>query len=461
MRKPKSVAVIGSGVAGLSAAWRLSETAEVTLFEAEPRLGGHAHTVDIKTPGGRAAVDAGFIVFNPKSYPNFVAMLAHLDIPDAPADMSFAVSMNEGAFEYAGKALSSVFATRRNLASPRFARMLFDVWRFHREARAAYAAGAARTETIGEFVQRRGYGRLFIDAYLVPMAAAIWSTPALRVLDHPFEAFARFYLNHGLLQILNLPQWKTVAGGSRSYVDALAHRVRERPGSSIRLNTQVRAVRRSGDGATVVTHGGEERFDAVLFATHANTSLRLLEAPDSREREILSAFEYAPNRGVLHADPSLMPKRKSAWAAWNYLTGARGDEASPVSVSYWMNALQPLTTTSDVFVTLNPLREPDPETVYAEFDYDHPMLTAAAVSAQERIWTIQGRGGVWHAGAHLGSGFHEDGLQAGLAAAEAMGAPKRPWSVENESGRVHLGPAGSWSLLDPSEDALASEQVGK
>lgn len=460
LRKPKSVAVIGSGVSGLCAAWRLSETAEVTLFEAEPRLGGHAHTVDIDTPGGRTAVDAGFIVFNPQNYPNFVAMLAHLGVADAPADMSFAVSMDEGAFEYAGKTLSSVFATKRNLASPRYARMLFEIWRFHREARAAYRSGASRMQTMGEFVESRGYGRLFRDAYLIPMAAAIWSTPAVRVLDHPFEAFARFYLNHGLLQILNMPPWRTVAGGSRSYVDALARRIRERPGCEIRMDAPVLRVRRDDHGPKVVTASGEERFDAVLLATHANTSLRLLEAPDAREREILDAFEYAPNRGVLHADPALMPRRKSAWAAWNYLTGANGSDA-PVSVSYWMNALQPLMTPSDVFVTLNPLREPDPGTVYAEFDYDHPMLTAASVSAQERIWSIQGRGGVWHAGAHLGSGFHEDGLQAGLAAAEAMGAPKRPWSVANECGRVHLGPAGSWSLLDPSEDALASARVGE
>ncbi|MEO1310683.1 MAG: FAD-dependent oxidoreductase [Pseudomonadota bacterium] len=455
--KTKSIAVVGAGVAGLSAAWRLSETADVTLFEADPRLGGHAHTVVAETPGGATPVDVGFIVFNPPAYPNFTAMLDHLGVADAPADMSFGVSMRGGAFEYAGKTLSSVFATRANIASPKYLRMLTEVARFHREARKVHGDGSARGMTLGEFVSLRRYGRLFREAYLVPMAAAIWSTPAARVLDHPFEAFARFYLNHGLLQVLNLPQWRTVRGGSTTYVEALRERISS-AGGEFRSGAPVRAVRRTEEGCVVATEAGEEAFDQVLIATHADAGLRLLDQLDARERDILGAFEYAPNRAVLHSDAALMPKRREAWAAWSYIRGDETDEAA-VSVSYWMNALQPLQTQTDVFVSLNPLTEPDPALVYGEYDYDHPMLTTAAVRAQERIWSIQGQGGVWHAGAHLGSGFHEDGLQAGLAAAEAMGAPKRPWTVENESGRIHLGPAGSWALLDAARGASAEERV--
>jgi len=442
---PARVAVVGSGVAGLAAAWRLSERFATTLYEAAPRLGGHANTIDLEAPDGRVPVDAGFIVFNPPSYPNLVALFEHLGVATADADMSFAVSLAGGRFEYAGKSLRSVFATPSNLASPKFARMLVDIVRFHRDARAAYASDLDEAETLGDFARRRRYGRLFREAYLVPMAAAIWSTPASRVLDHPFAAFVRFYLNHGLLQVLNMPRWRTVRDGSRNYVEALRQRIEARPGCGIRLASPVEEIRRDGAGVLVRARGGEpERYDRVLVATHADVGLSMLADADPEERRILGSFEYAANRAVLHRDPALAPRSRAAWAAWNYMKAAEGDDA-PVSVTYWMNALQPLRTKTDVFVSLNPLTEPGPALVDAEIDYDHPMMTVGAIRAQEEIWRVQGRGGVWWAGAHLGSGFHEDGLQAGLAAAEAMGAAARPWTVENPSGRVRLGPDGTWA----------------
>lgn len=428
--KPNKVAVIGSGVSGLSAAWLLASSCEVVVYEKDSRLGGHSNTIDVALSGGVQPVDTGFIVFNEPSYPNFTALLDHLGVAHEESCMSFGVSMNDGALEYSGQTLSSVFARRSSAASPTFWKMLTDIPRFHRDARETLRAGFCEHASLGEFVAHGRYGRGFREHFLKPMAAAIWSTPQMKVLDYPAFSFLRFFENHGLLQVLNLPEWRTVSGGSRSYVVELAKAFSE----NVRLSRAAVRVERSDRKVRVTDASGDtDSFDAVILATHADAARETVADLDSQEREILSAFKYQENNAVLHMDAAHMPKRNRAWSSWNYI----GDE-NEGAVTYWMNRLQNLPCREDIFVTLNPAREIDPTLQIADFAYDHPIFDVATERAQADIWDVQGRGGVWYAGAHLGHGFHEDGLQAGLAVAEAIGGVKRPWSVENSSARLKL-----------------------
>jgi len=434
------IAVIGAGVSGLSAAWLLSQAHDVVLYETDERLGGHANTVSVETDDGGADVDAGFIVFNKPNYPNFTALLNLIGAPIEESCMSFGVSIDGGAIEYSGQTLSSVFANRRSAVSPAHWAMLLDIVRFHREARRALDGGVDDDRALGDFLDRHRFSRAFRARFLEPFAAAIWSTPTARILDYPAASFFKFFSNHGLLQVLNMPIWSTVRGGAQTYVRKLAATIGEK-----RTLTPVASVRRAADGVVVVDAAGhEDRFDQVVIGTHADAALAMLDAPSAREREILGAFRYQPNRAVLHTDPGLMPTRPRAWSSWNYMGGADGEGAS---VSYWMNRLQNLETATQFFVTLNPCRDIPPDRVVAEFDYSHPVFDLDAGRAQKNIWSIQnapneaGHGGVWYCGAHFGQGFHEDGLQAGLAVAEAIGGVRRPWRVENESARISLGPA--------------------
>ena len=429
----RSIAVIGSGISGLSAAWLLHPGHDVQVFEAAPRIGGHSNTL---TVAGHA-VDTGFIVYNEPAYPNLTALFAHLGVPTCATDMGFAVSLDGGRLEYAGGDLGGLFAQRRNLASPRFWRMLADLVRFYRRAPRdlpGLTSGALAGLTLGEYLDRLGAGAGFRDDHLYPMAAAIWSTPVALVPDQPAAAFIRFCQNHGLLTLGTRPVWRTVEGGSRAYVERLAAPLQGR----IHTATPVRAVRRTAQGAEVVTDGGATRFDDVVIATHADTALALLADADAEERRVLGAFGYRPNLAVLHSDPALMPRRRRVWSAWNYATNGGGDALS-LSVTYWMNALQGwLPDDLPLFVTLNPLIEPDPAKVHARIAYDHPVFDMATDRAQTEIWDLQGRRRTWFCGAHCGAGFHEDGLQAGLAVAEAIGSRKRPWQVADESGRIRL-----------------------
>ncbi|MEM9168450.1 MAG: FAD-dependent oxidoreductase [Pseudomonadota bacterium] len=427
------IAVVGSGVSGLTAAWLLSKAYEVVVYEADARLGGHANTVDVPTAGGATPVDAGFIVYNDANYPNLTALFAELGVATEESCMSFAASMRGGSMEYCGRTLSSVFASRRNLLSPRFYGMLVDIVRFHKAARAAVASGSGAEIALRDFVKREGLGRAFARDFLEPMAAAIWSTPSADILDFPADAFFRFFANHGLLQVLDMPVWRTVSGGSRRYVEKIAAPF----AGAARLSTPVARIDRGPDGACVVdAKGGRDRFDAVVLATHADMALALLDEPSAQEEDVLGAFRYQTNEAVMHFDANLMPRRRRAWASWNYIGADRPDGGA--SVSYWMNRLQNLTCAEDVFVTLNPVREVREDAVVARFVYDHPMYDLDADAAQDRLWSLQGGGGVWYCGAHFGAGFHEDGAQAGLAVAEALGAVRRPWTVANESGRIRL-----------------------
>ena len=427
------LAVIGSGVAGLACAWLLDGAHDVTLYEAEPRLGGHAHTVDAAGPNGPVPVDTGFIVYNEANYPNLTALFAHLGVSTQMAQMSFGVSLDDGALEYGSAHPLAVLAQPANLMRPRFWSMLYDLVRFYREAPQALAALERQPETLGELLDRGGYGRAFQDDHLLPQVGAIWSSSADQARDYPAEALIRFFDNHGLLKLANRPQWRSVAGGSRSYVN----RLRAAFGGRVRRGSAVVEVRRTAEGVRVTDALGEQaRYDQVVIATHADAAFRMLAEPSAPEREVLGAFGYSRNTAVLHTDPSQMPRRKAAWSAWNHI--GRRDDPGRFCVTYWMNELQALPKGQDYFVTLNPCAPPAPQTVLGEYVYDHPLFDAATLPAQRRLWSLQGQGGVWFCGAYFGAGFHEDGLQSGLAVAEQLGGVRRPWTVEGESGRIHL-----------------------
>ncbi|WBO23826.1 NAD(P)/FAD-dependent oxidoreductase [Sphingomonas abietis] len=423
------IAVVGSGISGLSAAWLLSQRHRVTLFEADGRIGGHSHTVI----AGETPVDTGFIVYNEQTYPNLTALFRHLDVPTKPAEMSFAVSLDRGRLEYAGTDLGGLFAQRRNLASPRFWSMLRDLERFYR--RAPQDLPGMGSLGLGAYLDRIGCGAAFRDDHLYPMAAAIWSTPVGDIPDYPAAAFVRFCENHGLLKLGRRPAWRTVDGGSREYVARLTRSFADR----ISAGRPVRHIRRSAAGVEVDGGDGIRRFDHVVIATHADQALAMLDDADAHERAILGAFGYRRNEAVLHADPSLMPKRRRVWSSWNY--ASEGGEAAPaLSVTYWMNRLQGLPDDQPLFVTLNPIRPPDPALVHRRDAYDHPVFDAAAGAAQARLWSLQGTRNSWFCGAYFGAGFHEDGLQAGLAVAEQLGGVRRPWIVAGESDRIQITP---------------------
>ena len=440
------LAVIGAGITGLGAAWLLGQKHEVVLFEAEPRLGGHSNTVTVAAPEGPIPIDTGFIVYNTACYPNLIALFDRLDVKTAETSMSFAVSMDGGRYEYCGSGLGGLIGQAGNVASPAHWRMIGEIFRFFREASAVRASALSLDVTLGDWLAERRYSERFIHAHIVPMAAAIWSTPADEVLGFPFASFARFFENHGLLQAFNRPAWRTVIGGSREYVA----RIEKTFSGRIATGDPVVSVRPDGDGVRVATHGGHaEHFDGVLLACHADDARRIVGASDNRVHDLLASFRYAKNEAVLHTDARQMPRRRRLWSSWNYLSSARGSQSAErsLSVSYWMNRLQPLATTTDYFVTLNPATEIPAQHTVGRFSYMHPMFDRAALQAQLKLWPLQGRNCVWFAGAYLGFGFHEDGLQAGLAAAEDMslrlggdvGRVLRPWSWDSDKqGRITM-----------------------
>jgi predicted NAD/FAD-binding protein len=349
--------------------------------------------------------------------------------------MSFAVSLDRGRLEYAGNNLAGLFAQRSNLMRPRFWSMVAELLRFYREAPRDLAT--LGDESLDAYLNRRRFGRAFREDHLYPMAAAIWSTPAAEVGAYPASAFLRFCDNHGLLKLTGRPVWRTVIGGSREYVSRLSAPFADR----IVKGAPVTKILRDGSGVEIVGASGERRrFDHVVVAAHADQALRLIAAPTADERRLLGVFRYAANEAVLHGDADLMPKRRAAWAAWNYLSDSDGHDRR-LSVTYWMNQLQPLGAQPELFVTLNPLREPRDGTVHGTFAYEHPLFDAATGRAQRELWSLQGVQNTWYCGAHFGAGFHEDGLQAGLAVAEELGGLARPWVVANDSARIYRPPS--------------------
>lgn len=441
----QTVAIIGSGIAGLSAAWLLARHARatVTVFEREGHVGGHSNTVDVGVGTRPIPIDTGFIVYNTACYPNLVALFDLLAVPTAETSMSFAVSLGDGDYEYSGSGAFGLFGQVSNLLNPNHWRMTSQILRFFREAGSEVRRsdrGLLEGPSLGDWLSVRGYSRPFIERHIMPMAAAIWSAKGGDILSFPALAFFRFFANHGLLQVANRPAWRTVRGGSREYVRRLVDDAR----LDVRTGCAAVSVRRRQDGAIVTLADGRTfEADHVILATHANESLALLGDADDVERGLLSPFRYATNHAVLHIDRNLMPKRGRLWSSWNVIGHSR-DRA--VCVTYWMNRLQPLATTEDHFVTLNPLRDIAERDVLARFDYTHPIFDGPAMAAQRRLWSLQGRRRTWFAGSYFGFGFHEDGIQSGLAVAEALGGARRPWLVPADAwSRIHVG-AGPTSV---------------
>lgn len=414
-QKKQRIAVVGAGISGLASAYFLQRQHEVSLFEANTYLGGHTNTVEIVLDNKTLVVDTGFLVFNNKTYPNLIALFAELGIDSYGTDMSFGVSLDNGRLEWAGTNLDTVFAQRKNLLSPSFLGMIQDILRFNRDAESNLKMSTETGITLGQLLTEQKYKAAFANQYLIPMAAAIWSSSPKDILDFPARTFLRFCINHALLQVNDRPQWRTVQNGARSYVKKIAETLKD-----IRLNSPVSAVKRTENGVMVTSNGNTELFDQVVFATHAPDTLRMLADPTEAEFKLLSQVRYQANTAYLHTDVSLLPRSKKVWSAWNYIghTGnAKSTDASDtqsVCVSYLLNQLQRLDTQTPVIVTLNPIHEPQAASVFAKFEYDHPVFDQKAIETQADLSSIQGHNKAWFAGAWTGYGFHEDGLKSAL-----------------------------------------------
>ncbi|MGF1476388.1 MAG: NAD(P)/FAD-dependent oxidoreductase [Geminicoccaceae bacterium] len=420
------IAVVGSGISGLGVAWLLNKKHDVVLYECRSRLGGHTNTVEVDYPDGVQAVDTGFIVYNEANYPNLTALFDHLGIATEESRMSFAVSVDNGRLEYSGRSLRHIFAQKRNLLSPRFAMMLLDIVRFNRDGPACLAHGDVYNPPLGTFLDERRYGSCFQRNYLLPMAAAIWSASLDKIREFPTQSFLRFFANHNLLTVNGHHYWRTVAGGSQRYIDRMLADFQ----GEIRLKSKVAQLRHGRAGPIVIDRQGHrDQFDRVVLACHADQALAALAEPTVCQRSVLGAFPYQSNRAVLHRDPDLMPKRRSVWSSWNYMSNEQNAIGSGVSVSYWMNSLQNIREDRPLFVSLNPLRDPNPATVLGEYVNDHPVFDHRATAAQARLAEIQGQGGIWFAGAYQGFGFHEDGLASAIRIADAFGI-QPPWAKQ-------------------------------
>ena len=429
----QDIAIVGSGIAGMSAAWLLSQTHSVTVFERDTRIGGHSNTVVVKKAGIRIPVDTGFIVYNDETYPNLVALFSHLKVPTEASDMSFAVSVDNGSLEYGSGSLNAMLGQRRNILTPRYWRMVLDIKRFFQQA-TKFLDQKTPDETLnlGDFLAQHGFQGDMADRFILPMGGAIWSTKPAAMKEQPAITFLRFLESHGLLKFTGQYPWRTVTGGSRAYVERLTADYIDR----VNVGRGVTEIKRLDNGVAITDKSGRTtQHDAVVIATHANEALNLLSDPDPTEKRLLHAFQYTDNRVILHSDPSLMPHRKRIWSSWNFM----GQDDAGVSVTYWMNKLQSLDNRQPLFVSVNPVREPITNAVYRSFNYQHPFFDLASWQAQKDLWQLQGNRNTWFCGSYFGAGFHEDALQSGLAVAEELGGVKRPWQVKNDSGRIYRG----------------------
>ena len=417
------IAIVGSGVSGLVAAHLLRPDHDVTVFEADSRAGGHANTVDVTVDGRDHAVDTGFIVYNERNYPGFCALLRELDVATQPTDMSFGVTDRSSGLEFRTSNLNTIFAQRRNLVNPSFVRLLADIIRFNRAARElAETATQGRDETVAAFVRRGRYSHDFLRQFIVPLGAALWSADPETFNDFPALAYARFLHNHGMLDTIGRPRWRTITGGSRTYVDALTVRLAGR----VRLASPVHKIVTANGGhgrarVELLTERGPERFDRVVVATHSDQALRMLADATPAERSILGAIRYQRNTTTLHTDHRMLPANRRVRASWNY---AISDGSRRSTVTYWMNSLQAIESSRPLLVTLNRRDEIDDRTVLAELEYSHPVFDLGAISAQRRWAELQGRRGVFFAGAYWGNGFHEDGVRSAHAVVAAIGAER-------------------------------------
>lgn len=414
------IAVVGSGISGLASAWLLNQRHDVTLFEAADYLGGHTNTVDVTLEGQTHPVDTGFLVHNDLTYPNLIQLFKHLDVATYDTEMSFSVKLPDHDVEWAGSSLATVFGQKRNLIRFAFLRMLMDLLRFNRQAHQHLLVSRQRGLMLGELLDEEGYSKVLRDWYLLPMAAAIWSCSPDEILRFPAETFLNFCINHRLLQVEGRPQWRTIVGGGRSYVSRMA------AGLNVKLNHPVERVIRLEQGVELACGGVAHHFDAVIFATHAPDTLRMLVDADADEQSVLRAVGYQSNTAVLHTDAAFLPERESLWSAWNYLS--TGTDQSAVCVTYLLNKLQQLPFKTPVMVTLNPPLDQPPRNPIAHYHYDHPVFDQAAIAAQGRLPTIQGRRAAWFCGAWCGYGFHEDGLKSALRVTADFDV-EAPWSV--------------------------------
>lgn len=429
----QSVAIIGSGISGLSAAWHLNPYFDITVFEKSDYLGGHSNTVDVQVENKIFPVDTGFIVFNPVNYPNLTALFDHLDVETIATDMSFAVSRNNGGFEYSGGDNAGLLAQPFNAVRPRFWSMVSGILRFYKEA-AQYETEAGDL-SLGKLLERHGYSRAFIEDHLAPMGAAIWSSDCTDILDYPARSFLSFFRNHGLVQLKDRPQWRTVVGGSREYVKKLSEPFADK----VLTKSPVTSVKRKAGGVEVyLADGRVQQFDHIVLACHSDQALQLLSDPTSLEKETLSNIRYGKNKAVLHTDPSWMPKRHRAWASWNYLEPPKLSGTGGPAISYWMNKLQHLPVQTPVVVTLNPYDDVNPDHVLGAYDYDHPIFDQACHVARSKLMAYQGTRNTWFCGAYMGDGFHEDGIQSGLAIAEMISSVARPWHRPGQNARIGL-----------------------
>lgn len=415
----RRVAVVGGGVAGLGAAWALREASDVVLYDKAERFGGHAWTVDIEHTGKPMSVDIGFICFNRPNYPNFTALLKHLDVKTVWTDMAFAVSDPNG-YEWSSDPWG-LFAWKRNALDPKFRGLIGEILDFNNAARAELTAGNVPDASLGDWLDGHGYSQLFRDAYLLPMSAAIWSTPEALMLDYPVHSFLQFFDNHRLMHLVR-PIWRTVEGGSQSYVRKLLTDLQP----SLRASAQIETIRPAGHGKIQIVERDKrpETFDAVILSCHADESRRMLDHSYDEQRMALGSVNFSQSTAWLHRDRTLMPERRMAWASWNVRKGP--DDS--VCVTYWMNRLQKLPNSRPVFVTLNPVREPAKDKTFGVYEFDHPMYDEPSAAARRSVQRLQGRDGLFFAGAWLGDGFHEAGLRTGLEAAFALGG-RVPWQA--------------------------------
>ncbi|MBY0355548.1 MAG: FAD-dependent oxidoreductase [Rickettsiales bacterium] len=420
MQSKQSTAVIGTGISGMGAAYLLHPSNDLTVYEQGDYIGGHTRTREVDYEGTRIAVDTGFIVFNNRNYPHLSALFKRLNVPVEKSNMSFAISVQQGAFEWGARSLNAVFGQRSNLLSPRFWGMIADVKRFFREAPALLETQT--TLSLGELLEQMKMGEGFRRYFLLPMGGAIWSCPVETMLDFPALTFVRFFHNHGLLTFNDQPQWYTVSGGAREYVSRLTAPFRD----SIRLNCGVTSVKRTENGVEITDVTGQTKpYDRVVFACHGDQALRLLQDATTNERAVLGAFTYQKNTAFLHRDIRQMPKRRACWASWVYASdGASRPDA--LAVTYWMNLLQNIDERTPLFVTLNPIT-PIPEAlIFDQTEFEHPVFSAQAIAAQARIHEIQGTNRAWFCGAYQRYGFHEDGLNSAVEMAALMGVSP-PW----------------------------------
>jgi len=423
----KKIAIIGSGISGLSAAWLLSKDHDVTVYEKNNYAGGHANTVKVSTDDGDVFVDTGFIVFNKKNYLNLTELFKKLNVKIHNTIMSFSLSVDNGSYEYSGSGALGYFGQFSNIINPYHWYLLYEVNRFFSNAE-NNVKKYSKDITIGSFLENEKYSQIFIKRHILPMGAAIWSSDPNEMLNYPAHNFIAFYANHGMLNFKNRPSWNTVFNGSKNYISKII----SNSDFDLKLNTAIKKIKRNSKGVEIIDiNNNTVNFDHVVLASHADQSLGLLADPSKNEKEILSAFRYQKNTAVLHKDEKQMPKRKKLWSSWNYLK-KNHKNSEKLSVTYWLNNLQELKTTQELFITINPIHRIPIDLIINQYIYEHPIFDNKAIKSQELLSRIQGIDNTWYCGSYMGYGFHEDGIKSGLNVAELLGSRKRPWSFADK-----------------------------